>query len=102
VTEGLLRASQRQLAEAPWENYGLPYQTHNRSDVETLVPGEIVELSFYMVPTSIVLHEGNRIALAIMGADADNTTGIVFDELPIVSIHRGPDHASGIELPIHR
>ncbi|MEO1223040.1 MAG: CocE/NonD family hydrolase [Pseudomonadota bacterium] len=100
VTEGLLRASQRQLAEAPYENYGLPYQTHARADVQTLVPGEVTELNFYLVPTSIVLHEGNRLALAIMGADADNTVGLVFDELPTVSIHHGPDTPSAIALPI--
>ena len=102
ITEGLLRASQRQQGDAPWENYGLPYQTHTSADVQTLRPGEIVELDFYLIPTSMVLHEGNRLAVAITGADADNTTGIVFDELPTISLHRGPDHPSSIELPIQQ
>ena len=67
-----------------------------------MVPGEVTELNFYLVPTSIVLHQGNRLALAIMGADADNTIGIAFDTLPTVSIHHGPDTPSAIELPIQR
>jgi hypothetical protein len=100
VTEGLLRASQRKLAEPPWEMYGLPYQSHTRADVETLDSNEIVELKFYLIPTATRFLKGNRIRIAIMGADADNVVNLWFDELPTVTIYRGGEHASMIELPI--
>ncbi len=52
-------------------------------------------------PTSTVFNAGNRLRVAVMGADADNTES---DEAsaarPVVRVYRSERFPSGIELPI--
>lgn len=100
ITEGLLRSSQRKTVTAPFENYGLPYQSHKSTDVESLVLGDVYELNFYLVPTSFRFHEGDRIRVAIMAADSANTENLVFEEPPVIKMYRDQEHASKIVLPV--
>lgn len=102
VTDGMLRASQRKLSVPPWKNFGLPFQAHTRADVRTLVPGEVAELKFYLPPTATTFHRGDRIRVAVMGADADNTETLIFQETPTIRLYRDRAHSSQILLPIRR
>ncbi|WP_421723644.1 CocE/NonD family hydrolase [Bauldia sp.] len=102
VTEGLLRASQRKRVPAPWKNYGLPYQSHKSTDVQTLIPDEIVELQFYLMPTSYKFRAGDRVRIAIMAADSANTENIVFADPPTMNVFRDQAHRSRIVLPIEQ
>jgi predicted acyl esterase len=66
VGQGWLRASHRRLdrkLSKPWR----PYHTHDRK--EPLAPGEKVELDIEILPTSIVVPEGYRIAVTVRGKD---------------------------------
>jgi putative CocE/NonD family hydrolase len=105
VSEGALRASHRALAEPPFENFGLPYHRSFPDDLADLPPGEPVELTFDLMGTAIVIDSGHRIRITITGADARNhelypdPSG---QDLPTISIHRGGEYASYVELPVQR
>jgi putative CocE/NonD family hydrolase len=101
VTEGVLRASHRRLAEAPWgDNMGLPFQRSFREDREPLPGGEPAELVMDLFPTSTVFNAGHRIRVTIMGADADNLE--LPEAAPTYHVHRGGAYPSGIVLPVAR
>jgi predicted acyl esterase len=66
VGQGWLRASHRKLdptLSTPWRPY------HSHDELQPLVPGEVVELDIEIIPTSIVVPVGYRIALSIRGRD---------------------------------
>jgi len=97
VTEGILRASHRALANPQFDILGLPYHRSHESDQETLPQGEIAQLIFDLYPMSNIFNAGNRIRVTITGADADNTEAPVGASFTVL---RGPDHPSSIRLPI--
>jgi putative CocE/NonD family hydrolase len=103
VTEGAQRASYRALAEAPWENFGLPYHRSFKKDVRKRLPAEPVELVFDLLGTAIVIDAGHRIRISIAGADALNHA-LYPDrkgrKAPTISIYRGAEHGSYVELPM--
>jgi putative CocE/NonD family hydrolase len=71
VAEGQLRAIHRKLSNrAPFQVIG-PYHSCMRSDALPLVPGEIAEISFALIPVSVLIKAGHRVRVAIAGADAD-------------------------------
>jgi predicted acyl esterase len=68
IGNGWLRASQRRLdpeLSTPWR----PYHSHDR--VEPLTPGAVYELDVEIWPTSLVVPQGYRIALTILGKDLE-------------------------------
>jgi predicted acyl esterase len=99
VTEGVLRASHRRLAEAPWgDNMGLPFQRSFREDREPLPAGEPAEVIMDLLPTATVFNAGKRIRVTIMGADADNLE--LPEGAPTYHVYRGGAHPSSIVLPV--
>lgn len=66
IGQGWLRASHRKLDDDLSERWR-PYHTHN--EVQTLTPGERVELDIEIWPTSIVVPAGFRIGLSVRGKD---------------------------------
>jgi len=99
-SEGKLRASHRKLSEAPFDNFGLPFQRSFREDIHSLQPGEPTELVFDLLPTSALFHAGSRIRITITCADKDTYDTPIVTPSPQVSILRNADHASYIELPV--
>ena len=123
IANGWLRASHRRLDETlsrPWQ----PFHTHDR--VEPLVPGEIYECNVEILPTSIVIPAGWKLALTVRGKDYEyegelddfakkfyygtrGTGGMTHND-PVtrppdvyggkVQIHSGPGRESFILLPI--
>jgi hypothetical protein len=100
VTEGVLRASQRALGEAPWNNLGLPYQRGFRADAAPLVGDVPVELVFDLHPTANVFDAGHRIRVTLMGADADNARALPGADGTTLRVFRDAARPSAIELPI--
>ncbi|NDJ77559.1 MAG: CocE/NonD family hydrolase, partial [Chloroflexi bacterium] len=100
LTEGVLRASHRQLSEPPFEYMGLPFQRSYAADLMPLPAGEPVELVFDLQPTSNVFDAGNRIRITVTGADADNYRTPELDPPPTVSIYRSAEYTSYIVLPV--
>lgn len=100
VTEGLLRAVHRRISSAtPPYRQPVPYRTFKRGDAQPLVPGEIAELTFDLLPTSYLFQRGHRLRVAIAGADASHFA-ILPGGPPTLTVHRSRVHASRIDLPV--
>jgi putative CocE/NonD family hydrolase len=102
ITEGNLRSSHRRLSQAPYNNLGMPYHSHSRTDVRPIPAGEPVELVFPLLPTSYLFPAGNRIRIAVTCADADNFETPVLDPPPKLRLLRDPAHSSFIEIPVEQ
>jgi putative CocE/NonD family hydrolase len=100
ITEGNLRASHRRLCQAPFNNLGLPYHSHYRSDARPIPPGEPIELAFTLLPTSYRFQKGNRLRIAVTFSDKDNFETPVINPAPRLALLRGVDHQSYIEMPV--
>jgi hypothetical protein len=77
-----------------------PYHTFERNDALPLVPGEVAEIAFDLLPISVRFEAGWRIRLAIAGADRDVFAPIPGCEAPEITVERNSQHASYIDLPI--
>jgi hypothetical protein len=104
LDDGQLRAASRKLADSHKLTYTPlgPISSNSRNEAQPLVPGKPVELKFSMWPTSVMLHKGHRIRVALAGADAGS-----FPQFPKVgdvtwTVYRETGHASYIELPLRQ
>jgi putative CocE/NonD family hydrolase len=100
ITEGNLRASQRKQDQAPFNIFGLPYQTHDQGDLLPLPSGKPFEMVFSLLPTSYQFHAGSRIRITVAFADAGNFDTPVLNPAPALQLLREIDHPSYVELPI--
>lgn len=69
VSHGRLAASQRKLANAPYDVLGMPWQSGLSADVQPLVRGKPVEMQIALLPGSRVFRAGHRFRVTITGAD---------------------------------
>ena len=101
LTEGQLRGLHRKVSDdtPPYKMFG-PYHSLKEKDALPLVPGEIAEIAFDLFPISVLLKKGQRIRLAIAGADADVFAPIIGCESPEITVERNSVYASCIDLPI--
>jgi putative CocE/NonD family hydrolase len=100
VTEGQLRAVDRQLSDSPPPyRQAVPYRTFKRADARPLVPDEIAKLVFDLLPTSYLFQPGHRIRVAIAGVDASHFA-VLPGGPPTVCVHRSRLHASRVDLPV--
>ncbi|WP_217562675.1 CocE/NonD family hydrolase [Paenibacillus sp. GbtcB18] len=99
VTEGAIKASHHKESKPIYNNLGLPFHSGNKADIENLKPGEIVNLSFDLIPTSYIFEKGHRIRLTITGSDIDNALTPIIKDANF-SIFRNSVHSSFIELPV--
>ena len=101
LTEGQLRGLHRKVSNGtpPYKMFG-PYHSLKEKDALPLVPGEIVGIAFDLFPISVLLKKGQRIRLAIAGADADVFAPIAGCESPEITVERNSVYASYIDLPI--
>jgi putative CocE/NonD family hydrolase len=98
MTEGQLRLMHRKVA-MPLPFAG-PLHSYRRADALPVVPGEVTEAVFDLLPTSILFRAGHAIRLAIAGADA-GTFDVPMPVRPVVyDVRRERAHPSRIELPI--
>ena len=100
ITEGTLRASHRKLSQAPFNNLGLPYHSHYKSDLMPIPIGEPIKLVFSLLPTSYRFHKGNRIRIMVAFADADNFETPVINPAPTLHLLRDANHLSFVQLPV--
>jgi len=102
LTEGHLRAMCRKISEEipPFKFFG-PYRTFTRADASPLVPGEIVEFTFDLIATSVLIKGGHRIRMAIAGADKDSFDRFPRDgSIPTMRVERNTRYPSKIVLPM--
>jgi hypothetical protein len=100
VTEGSLKASHRKRAKPPHDNLGLPYRSHLSHDAESIHQDRVNEIQFDLLPTYYRFERGHRIRIAVTGADIDNAHTPKISPTPIMTLHRGSKHPSGIALPV--
>ena len=101
VTEGQLRAIHRKVSENPPPyNQLTPYHSFKREDSMPMVAGELTELNFGLLPTSVLIKTGHRIRIAIAGHDKDTFTRIPAEETPVITVARNKTHASFVDLPV--
>ena len=102
ITEGQLRALHRKVSAAtPSYKISVPYHSFKQADAAPLVPGEVTELTFGLLPTSVLIRQGHRIRIAIAGHDKDNFARIPATGTPTITIARNALHASFIDLPVN-
>ena len=101
ITEGELRAMQRKVStETPPYKLAVPYHSFKRRDVMPLVPGEVAELSFGLLPTSVLVRKDHRLRLGIAGHDEGTFMRIPASGTPRITVVRDRVHASHIDLPV--
>ena len=100
LTEGQLRGLHRKVSDEkpPYVMFG-PYHSLKEKDAQPLIPGEVEEIAFDLFPLSVLLKQGQRIRVAIAGADKDVFAPIVGCESPEITIERNRTFASYIEIP---
>lgn len=103
LTEGQLRAIHRRVSEddPPLELF-VPHHSFLRKDARPLVPGEVAEIRFGLLPVSALVRKGHRLRVAIAGHDRDTFGRIPAEGVPTVTVRRSPDHPSHIALPVLR
>ncbi len=100
ITEGALRALHRKRdAAAPDYASPIPHRTFLRRDAMPLVPGQVAELTFDLLPTSYLFRKGRRIRVAVAGADRDHFP-VMPAVPPTLQVQRNSVHASRIDLPV--
>jgi hypothetical protein len=99
VTEGVLRASHRALGTPPFANFGLPWPSSRRSEVQPL-PEEPAELVFDLLPTAKRFRAGHRIRVTVQGADRDTHRAVYPGGRPMVTVYRDRGRPSRIVLPV--
>lgn len=101
VTEGELRALHRKVSQekAPYNQVG-PYQSFLREDGGELVPNEVAEMQFSMLPISYLFKKGHQVRIAIAGADADQFRNMLTGQEPEYTFHRSFTYPSRVELPV--
>jgi putative CocE/NonD family hydrolase len=101
VTEGQLRALHRKVSnETPPYVLLIPYHTFKRVDAEPMVPGETTEITFGILPTSVLIRAGHRIRVAIAGHDADLFERYPAIGDPVITVERNSVYPSKIDLPV--
>lgn len=101
VTEGMLRGRHRKVstAEPPYRTFG-PVHAFTRADAMPLVPGEVAEVPFELFATSVRLRKGDRIRLALGGADRSMFALVPAAATPTWTVHRHSAAPSWLELPM--
>ncbi|MEL1251321.1 CocE/NonD family hydrolase [Aurantiacibacter gilvus] len=102
ISFGRLKASQRAISEAPWDNLGMPWHSGRSTDAEPLVPGEAAQLVVPMLATSRHVPAGSRLRFVVTGADPRqrNLADLRQDPAPVITISHGWEAGSRIDLPL--
>ena len=101
LTEGEFRALHRRIStEQPAYKMLFPYHSFLKKDALPLVPGQIAELKFGLHQTSVLIKKVHRLRVAIAGADKNTFARIPAEGTPAITVARGKQNASWIELPV--
>lgn len=101
LTEGHLRAIHRRISDQqPPLKLFVPHHSYLREDAMPLVPGEVTELRFGLLPVSAIVRKGHRLRIAIAGHDKDTFTRIPEKGQPTITMQHTTTHSSHIDLPV--
>ena len=101
LTEGQLRGIHRKVSKEkpPYKMFG-PFHSFKKEDIQPLSPGEVTEIKFELFPISVLLPKGQRLRLAIAGADTDVFAPPDNCGNLTIYIERNAVFASFIDLPV--
>ena len=101
ISEGQLRLVHRAQSEEvpPYPLFG-PYRSFARGNARPMVPGKMEEVSFALLPTSIVIPKGYSLRLALAGHDKDSFRRLPETGDPVLTIGRNALFQSVLELPL--
>jgi len=101
---GRLKASHRALADAPWDNLGLPWHSGLEADSAPLPQGQPAGMSIAMLATSRHVPAGSRLRFVVTGADPRqrNLADLRQDPAPRITLHYGWDAESRIDIPVRQ
>lgn len=102
LADGYIRALNRTLGQAFYDNLGLPWPTDARADAEKLPPlsAGMTEIRFALESVGARLKAGHRLRITIQGADADGTLTVPVVPSPKVTIGRSAAFSSRITVPV--
>ena len=101
ITEGEFRFIHRKIStEEPPYKIMVPYHSFKREDSQPMVPGEITEIKFGFLPTSVLIKKGHRIRISLAGADKHTFSRYPSEGNPTLRIQHNKRNPSFIELPL--
>ncbi|MFL6336598.1 MAG: CocE/NonD family hydrolase [Pyrinomonadaceae bacterium] len=100
ITEGQLRASNRELSKDAPYRWPAPFHPFRKKDAAPLVPGRAAEIRFALLPTSVLLRKGHRIRIAVAGHDKSVFARTPSEGTPVLTFERNKGRASFVELPV--
>lgn len=99
ITEGELRTSHRQLSQAPFDNFDLPWHNHFQGELQPIPPEKPLELVFDLRPTAWQIPHGKQLRVTVAFADAGNFDTPILDPAPTLQLLRDANHPSYVEIP---
>ena len=102
ITEGLLRGIHRQLdgEDVPYVDV-VPLRNYMAKNVREMIPGQVAELEFDLLPTSYLVRKGHHIRVSIAAADKTHFE-VMHKAAPEWKVHRNGIYSSYITLPIRK
>ncbi len=94
LTEGVLRASHRQLSKASYDNNNLPYHPHTTGEFSELTQTEPVRLKFDLLPIAVRFEKGEYLRLRLTNGDKDNFRPIDQTGNPAFMVHSSAQRPS--------
>lgn len=101
ATQGALKASHRKLdpeRTTAWR----PYHTHLAADAQKLTPGEVVDLKVELLPMTLRVKKGWKLAMSV--APLDNASLIdpqdTYTAGATDTLHTGGQYASFLQIPV--
>ena len=101
VTEGEFRLIHRAVGTSPLPRDPVPFHSYLRADGRAIVPGEVTEVDFDLLPTSFLFRAGHAIRLAIAGVDAGVFDAPLLSSPLVYDVHRDRSNPSRLELPTY-
>jgi len=110
ISEGILRASSRKLADngtsadvdTTMKYPGMPLHSYLKADAAFLEPSVPVLCEFPLMPISYMAKKGQRIRLSVSGGDPINYTPLSFSDGAShydLTVHVGADYPSSLLIP---
>lgn len=102
ITEGELRLIHRRVAdaEAPGRPLRIP-RSFARADAQPLVPGERFTLRLDLLPTSVRIPTGHRLALCLADRDGTHFDPYAGTDAPTLTVHTGIGDGSWLDFLVY-
>lgn len=99
LTEGQLRVIHRPHPTNADPATGGPHRSYAAADLRPMIPGEVEQVTFSLLPAAVRLQAGHRIQLSLAGADKDTFIRVPHVGPASFSVHRDPAAPSFLGLP---